>query len=262
MLPKHEEIRNRRDREFQARMLAAVEKPKPSAIWRILDSRLLSALLLGFLGAIIGGYYTNYQQCVTDASQLIEKRERLGREMLVRREAVQTRISHVSTAAELREALATPRPFSYAEYSTWSHFELLREFNKIDGRTDWLGTELNKRLALRRELDLWEQIQDGQMGDIFSGQLNPYIDDGFVSQVKLFVKREADYSRGRSALDTMIDYAPTCGLRTLLSRMAGNHPKIISASLSEKNDEMLRQMEEDGKRIDRWFEIMKEKKSD
>src|SRR5437016_7933218 len=67
MLSKHEEIRNRRERAFQARVLATLDKPKGAPILAALNSPIVLWLLSAILITSGGAYLNNHQQCIQNA---------------------------------------------------------------------------------------------------------------------------------------------------------------------------------------------------
>jgi hypothetical protein len=66
-------LRERREREFQRRVLAAIERPKSNRFWAFINS----AAFLWLASAIVltgGGWYiTSYQDCAKSSDDVVEK---------------------------------------------------------------------------------------------------------------------------------------------------------------------------------------------
>src|SRR5713226_8047836 len=80
---RHREQRERR--EFETRVLAALEKPKANRLVRLINSPAFLWLLSLLALTIGGGFLTGYQACNRDALQTIESYQRLAREVNLRR---------------------------------------------------------------------------------------------------------------------------------------------------------------------------------
>jgi hypothetical protein len=133
-LTPHEQIRNRREREFQSRMLAAVEKPKQSTtgvVAKVLNSPFTLWLLSAILITVGGAFFSTRQQCIADAEKVIESAAKLDSEIARRQRYIFRSIVAAETVAELKDALAK-MPTLYADFAGRSLFELL------DQEIEWL----------------------------------------------------------------------------------------------------------------------------
>jgi hypothetical protein len=84
----NEFLRRRRERQFQEHVLANIGKPASNRSLAVLNSPFFIWLLTLVVLAIGGAYFTRMQQCVGEAEQVMEKRERLETEMDNRRNAI------------------------------------------------------------------------------------------------------------------------------------------------------------------------------
>src|SRR5882757_2162949 len=109
-----ESLRERREREFQNRVLKAIEKerPKTNRFLSLINSRLFAAVVLGSFAAVIGGYFTHYQQCISDAERIGEAWSRRTREAMTRQESLALAIKNAQTLDEIRSFKA---PLVYSE---------------------------------------------------------------------------------------------------------------------------------------------------
>jgi hypothetical protein len=100
-LPRFEKLRNRRQREFESKLLTlATPEPKnrflafinaPFTLW------LLSAVVLGFGGI----YYTAYKQCIMDGAKLSEDYMLYRTEMIHRQISLANVITSAKTLADI-----------------------------------------------------------------------------------------------------------------------------------------------------------------
>jgi hypothetical protein len=103
-LPRFEKLRNRRQREFESKLLSlATPKPRnrflavinaPFTLW------FLSAVVLGF-GSV---YYTTYKQCVVDATKISDDYSLYRTELIHRQISLAHTIKSAKTLAEVYKA--------------------------------------------------------------------------------------------------------------------------------------------------------------
>jgi hypothetical protein len=71
MLPsQHDHLREKREREFQQRLLAVLEKTPKTARFAVINSPIVIWVLSAIFVTLGGGYYTTYHQCVDDARRI------------------------------------------------------------------------------------------------------------------------------------------------------------------------------------------------
>ena len=73
--------RQKRERNFQQRVLNAVEAPKRNRFLAVINSAFFLWCISALFLTVGGGYLTNHQQCVREADQLIERRSLLTQEL-------------------------------------------------------------------------------------------------------------------------------------------------------------------------------------
>ena len=98
-------LRERREREFQAKVLDALDKQKNNRFLSIINS----AAFLWFLSALFvtagGSYYTKYQECARQADETIDKFQHLNEELYIRRKAIFQAISDGANMDAIRTSI-------------------------------------------------------------------------------------------------------------------------------------------------------------
>ena len=145
MLPKHEEIRNRREREFQSRLLAAAEKQKANWLWTIVNSRLFSVIVLGTLGALISVYISHRQECLRDFHKHVELFESLTEELTSRLDFVYSNSSGEFTATALIKAIRDA-PHVSADLRQYSLSEVQAKYYRTRNRFDFRRTPEDRQI--------------------------------------------------------------------------------------------------------------------
>jgi hypothetical protein len=69
---RNDQLRERREREFQRRVLSALEK-KQNRIWAFLNSGIVLWFLTAMIITVGGSFITNHKQCLADARQIISR---------------------------------------------------------------------------------------------------------------------------------------------------------------------------------------------
>jgi hypothetical protein len=125
---------NLRLKQKRSRFLAVINSP--FFLW------VISALLL----SIGGSYITNHKQCLDDAEKIIERRNHLGQELLVREGALAARVAKAKTLQEANKELSTvlrpPSPAAdqdnpgsiFTDLSARNYVELQAEFETLTSR--------------------------------------------------------------------------------------------------------------------------------
>lgn len=128
--------RRQREREFQRRVLAALEKPPGNRFWAVLNSGIVIWLLSTSVIVLGGGYITSHLQCLKDANQLIDKREIVLSEYNSLIQKYRDAIEKSTSSKDLASALIIKEP-SDNGLSNLSLGELGNEFLKADSRTSY-----------------------------------------------------------------------------------------------------------------------------
>ena len=109
-------VHQKREREFQQRVLAAVEKPKSSKLVAVLNSAFFLWVLTACVVTAGGTYVGAYQQCRKDADSEIDRSTKLERELYQRELNIRNIILAKAHVADMRQALAQPNSY-YPEFS-------------------------------------------------------------------------------------------------------------------------------------------------
>jgi len=124
-MPESERLRQKKEREFQKRVLAALEgaKPKKGRIGGIINS----AFFLWLLSAVVitagGAFFTKRQECLGEAHRVQDIWSKLARELYTRESYVLKTIQRASTIEEVKERV--PKcSWLYNEYKERSTGEI------------------------------------------------------------------------------------------------------------------------------------------
>jgi hypothetical protein len=229
-------LRQKREREFQQRVLSAVEKPKESRAWKFVNSGIF---LWGLSVAVItigGGYITNHQQCMRDADRLIERREHLTREIWARKLAFERA---VADAKSIQEAPFFPdtRGSYFFELAKIATPDLESELMKLRFRVMYAELPLREISDAR---DAWIHFNETQSdfdqaalqtereGPEASG--NP---DLFLKIHKAQAKLSVAYDSFNRDVDIYAyNFVPNCSVENTFRTALGYSPPIVFASVS------------------------------
>lgn len=101
----HRQFKDSGQREFEKRLLAALERPKAHWFIRIINSASFLWLRSVIFLSIGGSLFTGYSQCSIDANQQIEQYHELARETDTRIRYIMKSVIDATTAAEIQTAL-------------------------------------------------------------------------------------------------------------------------------------------------------------
>jgi hypothetical protein len=235
MLRPADTLRLAREKRFQDRVLAALEKPRKNRILLIINSAfflwLLSASVLTF-GSF---YFTTYQQCVRDANSDSDKYFRLAREVFNRKEYVASVVAKTKSFSELIKYLK-PLPYVYVDFKDRSLFDLQRELNKIEIKIDkadirgWIlqtGAGYEGIAVNDRDLRQYQSILNGEVG---SG-----IGDDEYLVLNDFIQNYYYLGHRDFRIVQTTNLSPNCSATTVLGILLGASTKIIQASHIELN---------------------------
>lgn len=215
-------LRQKHEREFQTRLLKALEKPKRHWFFRLVNSPSFLWLATALLITLGGAYLTNYQQCDREASAIADSYSRLKTEINGRIEYIQGIFKDAKTLAEIREALSKPFPWKYAEFRDKTLFELqelrrraARRSKQRPGSLD-PGSDFRTNAAFRK------------FRKIFEGTIEPTINESDLPNFKTFVSEARKYERSYFGGIDYFALTADCTPRTTIAyAFAPNTTKII-----------------------------------
>jgi hypothetical protein len=227
-------LRQKREREFQARMLAATEKPRASRILRIVNAPFFLWFLSATFITVGGAYFTTRQQCVAEAEKIADQYEKLGVEIERRETYIFHTLETHNTAASMRAALSQIREH-YSDFHSRPLFELIEQRDKLLERIDTSPFEQTKRendafLANFREklsnaggrVDIFEPI--------FRGESPTELQDVDIEALRLYAKAAELHLRG--SFSNMFKIAePACSFLTVTDiAITGQRKKFLTLS--------------------------------
>ena len=206
-----------REREFYAKVIGALEKPKGSRFLAIINS----AALLWFLSALFitvgGSYLTKYQECARQADDVIEKFQRINEELYVRRRAISQVISDSSGMDTIRSGIKD-LPSIYVELKPRTLPDLDADFRKLNGRID--HSRLDDLFARLRVNDpTVTPVQMNTFGSIAVGFIAKAWPDSALENLKYFAHRyQVSFDRGYLAVRNT-EFFPNCSFSTVSKLM-------------------------------------------
>jgi hypothetical protein len=233
-MPKYEKIRNRLVRESQK------PAPKPNKLWLVLNSGIFLWVLSASLLTVGGGYVTNHQSCMREAEQLIDRHEKLGREMYARRLAFNKTVADAKTVEQLVTIPSTNGSI-YPELEKLPYSELELELRKLNFRVEFDELPDNAITQFREEMRMMlAQFinKSDEAPDPLQSKNPPRKElDKFFSVrklVSLFLAEQTDFDR---AFDTyVLNFQPDCMISKTFSNALGNKPDIIRAAVWHHDD--------------------------
>lgn len=219
------------------------EKPTlASRIWLVVNS----GIFLWFISAVVlasaGSYFSNYQECVRDAEQLITQHDRISREISNRQLFVWSLVLSAKDMNEIHEGLKAC-PVTYAEFKELSTFELKQLFKRLEAQID-ASTEL--KFNLYRSSDKhFESSTYHQLADCnFPGEKSYiYSDPAFDAMMHYTmpsltgpsdlteIRRFALYMQRRMSSNwyNNRELSPSCKFKNLLDRFQHGRAAHIAA---------------------------------
>jgi hypothetical protein len=223
----NDNLRNRRELEFQKKVLAALQRPKPSRWLAVFNSRLFSVLVLGLFGTIGSIYFTSYQKCTADAERLSEAWYRLTREAMTRQDAIAWTVTQAKSMDDFRNI---KYPNVYAEMKDKSLWEVLREKRQISRRIDFSPTRNMQIPATSVGDTKYSADELVRYGGIAVGNVPHHIKDTEIDAVRSFLMRYFNGTFMEYHKDIRIWLHPRCDFSSVAMSIVGRPTPIIVSS--------------------------------
>jgi hypothetical protein len=225
-MPKYEKIRNKRIRDAQ-------KQPKPNKLWLVLNSGIFLWFLSASLLTAGGGYVTSHQACMREADQLIERRDRLSREIYARRLAFHETVANAKTVEQL-VIVPTTKGSVYPDLEKTPYYEIEQELRKLGFRIDYddLPDDAVTRVRNEMHILLSEYIAKGEEVQGLTSSKNPSKADldKFLQQrklISLLLAEQTDFDR---TFETYaFTFEPNCTISKTFETALGNRPDIVRA---------------------------------
>jgi hypothetical protein len=162
MRPENDTIRRKRDLEFQSRVLAAVEKPKESRLWALLNKPFMLWILSLILLTVGGSYFTAYRQCEQDAYAQIDQFTKLKHELIARENHIRQIVVDNPTVAAMRDKLLSPNYYFYPEYKDYP-VEAIREAYNESAQKIMDHGHFDRRPPLPASDQKFVRVMDGEI---------------------------------------------------------------------------------------------------
>ena len=222
-MPFHEQLRNKRDLEFQARVLAAVEKPKPNPLWEFVNKPAILWLMSALFLTAGGAYLTNHQQCMRDADRLIDNYNDIASEIRFRRDKLADLIQKATSAGEVH-AIAGNIPYLHASLKDTKLVELTGGFRRLWIRTHGDRAPFPPDATFRRfgQDRFFATFLDGSIpSKLTDKDLKPFQD--FTRRIRRGWQAEANEVVGPTLV-------PNCSVTNTASIIFGGTPTIVEDS--------------------------------
>jgi hypothetical protein len=127
--------RRRREREFQERVLSALEKPRENRFFKVINSPSFLWILTAVLLSLGGAFYSTRQQCIKDSDKITESLHKVSQEIESRLSFAYNGIDENSTFKSVKTAL-DHAPYRYSEFQSYTIVELYDRFRAMEWRVD------------------------------------------------------------------------------------------------------------------------------
>lgn len=208
-------------REFQARVLAALEKPKAKRWIVILNSPIIIWLLSVIVLTLGGGYYTTYRQCVADAQSIASAYRTIDYEIRYRQDSIIDVVLQAKTMDDVRRGLTNK-----FYYSSELKDKSISELMALD-RAAYLRID-------RSEMNLPKSAKDTDAFHRFTLVLQQQVPRDLTDADLLDLKKYAGSVEVefvdfifRAAIATA--YEPRCNPLTVSSIALGGSPILVKA---------------------------------
>jgi hypothetical protein len=233
-MPKYEKFRNERERAFQKRVLASGSKR--NVFFAVINSGFFLWLLSAVLLTIGGGYITNHQQCMREADQLIERRNKISNELSGRQLAFSSALEVVTTLKQLRYGPSTLGS-TVPELSKLSYLEVQQEWWKLLNRTEY--DEL-PNTPIRSTRNEWSEFNRREADRGFEEVQRPIDDKPRKLDPNLEFRSRKLYVQLFNGLDSFLQdierlayyFEPNCSPMRTLGVALGYKPQIVHARVS------------------------------
>jgi hypothetical protein len=229
-MPKYEKIRNKLIRDAQKSAL------KPSKLWLVLNSGIFLWFLSASFLTVGGGYVANHQGCMREADQLIERQDRMSREMYSRRAAFNETVADAKTVDNLI-LVPTTKGSLYPDLEKMPYYELEHEIRKLRFRIDYddlLDVEVTRtREEMRRMMSEFVDKSDHFQGPIKTKNPSKADLDKFLQMRKLVSQLLAEHTDFEQTFETFVFlHQPDCTIVKTLETALGNRPAIVRAAVN------------------------------
>lgn len=226
-LPQSEQERLEQEREFQARLLAALEKPPINRFFRVINSpSFLWAMTAIFI--VLGSAYLNaYQSCVADANAVIDTYLKIEKELSERENYVRSAVNRAKNVVDIANSLHDCRSF-YKEFKEHSSRELRYNFHQLQARVVISVGEAANRRALRT----LEEATPMVLGDTEKSKYRPLSDCemplNFEEADLVGAKGYVNSDPFRHIWNHLGTFLPDCSMSNVLfERLFGHREKVV-----------------------------------
>jgi hypothetical protein len=219
-------LREKREREFYARVLGALEKPNSNRLLAIVNSAAFLWLLSALLITSGGSYFTKYQECARQADEIIDKFQRLNEELYIRRKAIFQAISDSGSIDAIRSSIKE-LPSIYVDLKPRTIRDLDAEFRKLNARIDHSQLDgLFTRLHVNDPTVTAQQMN--MYGSIALGIVEKSWPDSGLDNLKYFASRyRVAFERGYLAV-RYTEFFPSCEPSTVSKLMfSTSKPDVV-----------------------------------
>jgi hypothetical protein len=230
IIPPSERAKLARHREFQSRVLAALEKPKRGRMTFIL-SNLICPALVALLISFGGLYYASAKQCIADSKQLVRDYGHVRDEVRWRRTKIAENLLLSQTLKDARARLLNVG-YDDADFRDRSFVDLLIRMRALSLKIDFSGSRPNPTADSVRSLDdliqseptfvKFQTLVDGGFPESLSPSDQPALQAfGYAMFLKAAFEKIGDFP-----ILTTFD----CGPHNVVKIMLGGEPQTVRMS--------------------------------
>lgn len=226
-----------RDRDFQQRLLAAVEKPKPNRFFKFINAPLfLWALSVAFVTAG-GSYFTERTECLRNAEDVAGRYAKISHELFVRRASINQIILKAGSVNDIRVGLGNLKALQ-PEYSSRMIPDLDAEYLRLYAQIRF--TTADPLADTLKALDpLMSDEHFTRYNAINYGALLQSISDAELPAIKRFYERMNKDGDKIIIRNTHLSFSPSCSLATWVHGLISDSKPIIVKAAGTISDEQI-----------------------
>lgn len=215
--------RDRRDSDFQARVLAVLERPKKSRVLAVINSAFFLWIMTALFLTIGGSYYTAYHKCLQDAENISGQYPALSKELLERRAFIKEAISSAETVAQLREKFKSI-PYLSFDLKERSTHALTVSISRLRRRIDILDPTDSLAQVAKQEGPF---TSDEMLNDASDGEIPYGASDDQLPKIKSSTLKRIAHDEERLRQAGRMAYAETCSPHKVVRSIVDPNTKIV-----------------------------------
>jgi hypothetical protein len=223
-LPLHEHLRLRREREFQSRVLAALERPKRGKLAAFVNSPFflwLLSIVFVTMGSI---YFNTQQQCLRDARQIADNYKRIVDELGIKKFAIYYSVMQARSMEDVRKTMRS-LPWLYSDLRERSLRQLDKEMDDI--------VYSHMAGGVRRELSFVPGYlaSEAKFMALWDGYFDSSLTDRDLGEMKRVIQANSQHWMKQVELGRYSTVEPWCSPPRIFGLIAGTEKTMVMSTV-------------------------------